>query len=109
MVVEHFARDPFLGLSFPQDGVEVGEVVVNVDPDVAPTAQGPAAQFGTLDNTRTTDEMLRFKKLCKSPVQQVNKGLSSCYISACFFLALVSALLSLLCHNYHSQVQRVRE
>lgn len=49
MVVEHFARDPFLGLSFPQDGVEVRKVVVDVYPDVAPAAQGPAAQLGTLD------------------------------------------------------------
>lgn len=89
-MVEHFARDAFLGLGFPQDGVEVGEVVVNVDPDVAPTAQGPAAQFGTLDNTTTTDKMLRFKKLCKSPVKQVKKGLSSCYISACFFFFSIS-------------------
>lgn len=50
MVVEHFARSPFLGLRFPQDRIQVREVVVNVDPDVAPTSQRPAAQLGTLEN-----------------------------------------------------------
>lgn len=48
MVVEHFARDPFLGFGFPQYGVEIREVVVNVYSDIAPAAQRPAAKLRTL-------------------------------------------------------------
>lgn len=45
MVVEHFARDPLLGLRFPQYGVEIGEVMVNVYSTIAPSAQRPAAEL----------------------------------------------------------------
>lgn len=45
MVVEHFARDPFLGFGLPQYGVEIREVVVNVYSDIAPAAQRPAAKL----------------------------------------------------------------
>lgn len=55
MVVENFARCPFFGLSFPQDGVQIRKVVVNVDPNVAPTTQRPAAQLGTLHNNTVKD------------------------------------------------------
>lgn len=48
MVVEHFARDPFLGFGFPQYGVEIREVVVNVYSDIAPATQRPAAKLRTL-------------------------------------------------------------
>lgn len=48
MVVEHFARDPLLGLAFPQNGVQIGEVVVNVNAIIAPSTQRPAAELGTL-------------------------------------------------------------
>lgn len=48
MVVEHFARDPFFGFGFPQYGVEIREVVVNVYSDITPTAQRPAAKLRTL-------------------------------------------------------------
>lgn len=48
MVVEHFARDPFLGFGFPQYGVEIREVVVNVYSDIAPAAQRPDAKLRTL-------------------------------------------------------------
>lgn len=45
MVVEHFARDPLLGLGFPQNGVEIGEVMVNVYSVIAPPTQRPAAEL----------------------------------------------------------------
>ncbi len=45
MVVGHFARDPLLGLSFPQDGVEIREVMVNVYSSIVPSAQRPAAKL----------------------------------------------------------------
>lgn len=57
MVVEHFARRPLLGPGFPQDGIQVREVVVYVDPDVAPAAQRPAAQLGTLESKTTNAEI----------------------------------------------------
>lgn len=48
VVVEHFARDPFLGLGFPQYSVEVGEVMVNVYSIAAPSTQRPPTQLRTL-------------------------------------------------------------
>lgn len=48
MVVEHFARDPLLGLGLPQYGVEIWEVMVNVYSVVAPSPQRPAAELRTL-------------------------------------------------------------
>lgn len=45
MVVEHFARDPLLGLGFPQYGVKIGEVMVDVYSVIAPPTQRPAAEF----------------------------------------------------------------
>lgn len=45
MVVEHFAGDPLLGFGFPQYGVEVGEVMVNVYSITAPSTQRPAAKL----------------------------------------------------------------
>lgn len=48
MVIEHFARDPLLGLGFPQYGVEIREVMVNVYSITAPSTQRPAAELRTL-------------------------------------------------------------
>lgn len=48
MVVEHFAGDPLLGLGFPQYGVKIGEVMVDVYSVIAPPTQRPAAELWTL-------------------------------------------------------------
>lgn len=51
-MVEYLAWDQVLALSFPQDGVEIGEVVVDVYPVVAPSPQRPAAELRTLRTKR---------------------------------------------------------
>lgn len=52
-MVKHFPGDPLPGLRLPEDGVEVREVVVDVDAILGPLSQGPAAQLRTLrDNDR---------------------------------------------------------
>lgn len=52
MMVEHFARDPLLGLSFPQYRIEIRKVMVNVYSIIAPSTKWPATELWSLNEKK---------------------------------------------------------
>lgn len=61
MVVEHFARNPLFDLGFPQNRVEIGEVMVNVYSVIAPSTQRPTAELWTLCQRKSKRNTIRRK------------------------------------------------
>lgn len=83
MVVEHFARDILLCFGFPQYGVEIREVMMDVYSIIAPSTQGPAAKLWTLGNRKQNtieekiviNEWIKWVMRKKMMMSQTSQGL----------------------------------
>lgn len=57
VVVMKFPWDPFTTFSFPENRVEIGEVMMNVQTVLTPATQRPAAHLGSLTHTEHRYEL----------------------------------------------------